>query len=148
VTPLYPFHFISFPTLFGEHIIHDTSRGREGDVQTLSVSIQAAPLIDPVQRETFRRFFIDLAAETKDQEATYGTAERQKHRPSVLGTPLITSARSWYWRNRSVNPLVQALPGCRRPSPSEPSSTKDLRRWPPSSPERLTTHMLVPITSA
>jgi hypothetical protein len=96
-TPLHPLHFISFPTLFGDNMIHDTSLGREGDVQTLSVSIQAAPLIDPVQREAFRRFFIDLAAETnsfyaeaKDEEATYGTAERQKRRPSVLGTPLTT----------------------------------------------------------
>jgi hypothetical protein len=78
-------------------MIHDTSRGREGDVQALSVSIQAAPLIDPVQREAFRRFSIDLAAETNsfyaeadDEEATYGTAARQKRRPSVLGTPLIT----------------------------------------------------------
>lgn len=26
--------------------------------------------------------------------------------------------------------------------------TKDLRPWPPSSPERLTTHILVPITAA
>lgn len=45
-------------------MIHDTSRGREGDVQTPSVSIQAAPLTDPVQRETFRRFCIDLEIET------------------------------------------------------------------------------------
>lgn len=77
--------------------LHDTPRGREGDVQTLSVSVQAAPLIYPVQREAFRRFFIDLAAETnsfyaeaKDEEATYGTAERQKRRPSLLGTAPIT----------------------------------------------------------
>jgi hypothetical protein len=64
-----PLYFISFPTLFGGHMIHDTSRGREGDVQTLSVSIRAAPLIDPVQREAFRRLFIDLAAETNSFHA-------------------------------------------------------------------------------
>lgn len=32
--------------------------------KALSVSLHAAPLTDPVQREAFRRFFIDFSTET------------------------------------------------------------------------------------
>jgi hypothetical protein len=68
-TPPYPFYHLSFPALFGEHMVHDTSAGREGDVQALSATLQASPLFDPFQREAFRRFFIDLATETASSYA-------------------------------------------------------------------------------
>jgi hypothetical protein len=104
-TRLYPLHFISFPTLFGDNMIHDTSLGREGDVQTLSVSIQAAPLIDPVQREAFRRFSIDLATETnsfyaeaKDEDGYVWNGRKAKASPKRSWDPAYyqeTSPGKW-----------------------------------------------------
>jgi hypothetical protein len=77
-------------------------------------------------------------------------AERQEHRQGVFRTRLLPKDqfRKMAGADRAGGMLDMVLSPRRRivHSPSDPSSTKDLRPWPP--PSRKPTHMLKPITSA
>jgi hypothetical protein len=126
------------------------------------VSLHAAPLSDPVQREAFPRLL------PRDQFRKMARAARAAGTVDMVLSPL--QGRSPTSPDRpnpgtyhgilhsfSETPVLEeqireSLPAATTWLPKtltvRAQLTKDLCPWPPSSPERLTTHMLVPILSA